>query len=113
MRLFLNNSPSIESIKQALQIKFPEFAYSFQNKGKVLVVQKTLTAGVLITYYRNILVVNASFPTAVGQNIFVFSLLFFGIIIPAIVYFAVFYKNQKQVRVEVVDFLNKQFNKTE
>lgn len=111
MRLYLNNSPTIESIKQALEVKFPEFAYSYQNKGKVLVVQKSLTAGVLITYYHKTLVVNASFPTVTGQNIFVFSLLFLGIVIPAIVYFATFYKSQKQVRVEVVDFLNQQFNK--
>ena len=111
MRVFLKNSPSIETIKQALQIKFPEFAYSFQNKGKVLVVQQSLTAGVLITYYHRSLVVNASFPTAAGQGIFIASLICLGIIIPALVYYALYYKKQKQIRVEVVDFLNQQFNK--
>ena len=111
MRLLINNPPTIESIKQALQIKFPEFAYSFQNKGKVLVVKKSITAGVLITYYKSFLVVNASFPTPAGQNIFILSLIFLGIIIPATIYYAAFYKNQKQIRVEVVDFLNQQFNK--
>lgn len=109
MRLFIDNRPSIESIKQALEVKFPEFAYRFQNKGKVLVVQKSNSTGVLITYYRNILVVNAAFPTVAGQNIFVFSLLLFGIILPAIIYFTFFYKNQKKLRNEVAYVINQNF----
>jgi hypothetical protein len=111
MRLFIKNPPSIERIKQALEVKFPEFAYSFQNKGKVLVVQKSLTAGVLITYYRSFLIVNASFPTAAGQNIFILSLIFLGIIIPAIIYFATMYKQQKLVRTAVADFITNEYRK--
>ncbi len=108
MKIELNNPPSLDTIKQAIENKFPEFKCSYRTKN-ILVVKKSSTAAALVNVRANSIIVNESFPTMIGQLIFTFAVLFLGILIPLIIYFATMYKKQKFVRTTVSDFITKEF----
>ena len=108
MKIELSNPPSLDTIKQAIESKFPEFACSFRNKN-ILVVKKSSTAAALVLVRKNSVIVNESFPTMLGQLIFTFAMIFLGILIPLIIYLATMYKQQKLVRTTVADFITKEY----
>ena len=62
----------------------------------------------MVNVRANSIIVNESFPTMIGQLIFTFAVLFLGILIPLIIYFATMYK-KKFVRTTVSDFITKEF----
>ena len=64
---------------------------------------------ILFTQFTLHSLVNESFHTMIGQLIFTFAVLFLGILIPLIIYFATMYKKQKFVRTTVSDFITKEF----
>jgi hypothetical protein len=49
--------------------------------------------------------VNEGFPTMVGQFIFTICLLFFGVLIPFLIYYIAFFPAQKKLRNEMADFI--------
>ncbi|HPF00835.1 MAG TPA: hypothetical protein PKY63_09230 [Bacteroidales bacterium] len=48
---------------------------------------------------------NGTFPTMGGNMLFVLCIFLFGFLIPLIVYFIVFHKNQKQLETEIGTFI--------
>ncbi len=103
------NSINIIALKVKLAEKFPQYKISLRNK-MLINVAKTNTVGCVVMVHKNKLIVNGNFPTMGASIAFSVFLVLLGIIIPLIIYFAVFHKKMKEVEKEVVDFVKKEYN---
>jgi len=102
------NSVTIEEIGEKINARFP--AYGFRKRSaKLAVVRKTSVAGANILLRKNKIIVSANFPTYGGIILFVLSILLLGVLIPFIVYLAVFFAAQKKVEKEVAAFLTEEY----
>ena len=103
------NSISIEDLKSKLAEKFPQYKISLRNK-MLINVAKTNTIGCVVMVHKKKLIINGNFPTMGASIAFSVFLVLLGILIPLIIYFAVFHKKMKAVEKEVLDFVKQEYN---
>lgn len=103
------NSVQPEDLKAKLVEHFSG-KYEITNRGpKMLVVAQTKIIGTTILIRKNSLIVNGNFSTMGAQMIFVVVLLLLGILIPFIIYFAVFHRKMKDLEKEVAAYIQDQY----
>ncbi len=102
------NSINFEELKSKLKENFPQYEFR-ERKKNFLVVKKTSTIGTNIILKKNKLFVVGNFPTVVGQMIFSLSIFLLGILIPIIIYFAVFHTKLKSLERELGEFLKQEY----
>jgi uncharacterized membrane protein len=73
----------------------------YMRGGKILVAEKSAAVGATLFFRKDKVVVNGNFPNMGVQLLFVFALIFLGILIPLIIYFVTVYKSQKASEQEV------------
>lgn len=73
----------------------------YMRGGKILIAEKSAAVGATMFFRKDKVVVNGNFPNMGVQLLFVFALLFLGILIPLIIYFVTVYKSQKRSEQEV------------
>ena len=59
----------------------------YMRGGKILIAEKSAAVGATMFFRKDKVVVNGNFPNMGVQLLFVFALLFLGILIPLIIYF--------------------------
>ena len=95
-------------LQQKLEAKFPN--YTFKMRGKqMLIGGASSTVGANIFIRKNKIVVAGGFPTIGGSTLFALSLVFLGILIPLIVYFAAFHSNLKKFEKEIGAYLQEEY----
>lgn len=99
------NAINIDDLKQKLVERFSG-KYDISNRDKnILVVAESKTIGALVIPLKKSIAINGNFPTMKGQMIFTILMVALGILIPLIVYFAVYHKKMKAVETEVAEFI--------
>ncbi|MFT5860409.1 MAG: hypothetical protein ACI865_002522 [Flavobacteriaceae bacterium] len=94
--------------REKLMARFPD--YSFDMRGKnLLIAKKSSSVGANIMIRKNKIIVGGNFPTMGGTMLFALTLILLGVLIPIIVYFAVFNKNMKAMEKEIGDFLQEEY----
>lgn len=73
----------------------------YMRGGKILIAEKSAAVGATMFFRKDKVVVNGNFPNMGVQMLFIFALLFLGILIPLIIYFLTVYKSQKASEQEV------------
>lgn len=102
------NSVKYPEVREKLTARFPD--YSFDMRGKnLLIAKKTSSVGANIIVRKNKIIVGGNFPTMGGTMLFAVTLVLTGILIPIIVYFAVFHKKFKEIEKEIGDYLQEEF----
>ena len=84
--------------------------YSFKERQGYLVCAKSATVGTNIVLRKNRLMVVGNFPSLIGQILFTLSIVFLGVIIPLIIYFAVFHSKLKKLENEISAYLSAEYN---
>ena len=109
MRIPVVKPYTLAELKPLLEERFPDYAITFRG-SRVLVIGNGKIAGATINGERkkNIRIFQA-FPTVGGQGLFTLSILFFGVFIPFIVYYAALRPKQVKLRNEVAEFLREQY----
>jgi hypothetical protein len=105
MRVKITNPITLDELKGKMDQSLPQY-HSFFRGNKVLVVQKDKKTGVIIMLGRKGIVrVNEGFPTMLGQFIFAICIVFFGVLIPFLIYIIAFRPAQRKMRNEIADFI--------
>lgn len=102
------NTTNYEELKQKLQTKFPNYEFNMRGK-QYLVCKKSSTVGCNIVLRKNKMMIAGNFPGMGGQMLFIFSLIFLGILIPLIIYFAAFHGKMKELEKEVGGYLASEY----
>ncbi len=106
--LLTQTAPSGEDVNKKLTAKYPN--YKVWNRQKsLIIVQKSGTAAATVLIRKNSILVNEGFPSMGATLLFVLCVVFLGILIPLIIYFAAFYSSQKAVRNEVAEYLKGEY----
>lgn len=104
-----NRNIDVEDLKKKLEERFSD-QYKISNRGpKMLVVAKDNVIGTTILVRKKSLIINGNFSTMGAQMVFVLVLLLLGILIPLVIYFAVFHTKMKAVEKEVVSFVQDEY----
>lgn len=103
------NSIDINELKGKLETKFPQFKHSFRNK-LIINIAQTSIVGCTVMVHKKKLLINGNFPSMTSQIVFTICLILLGVIIPLIIYFAVFHKKMKAVENEVAAFIKSEYN---
>jgi hypothetical protein len=110
MRVKITQPVQAESLKNALQAKFPQYKVYMRNKS-IIVIQKSGSVGTTILVGSKSLAINGNFPTMGGSMLFALCCVLLGFLIPLIVYFAAFHGKMKVVEKEVVAFVEQEYLK--
>ncbi|NOQ71348.1 MAG: hypothetical protein GQ574_05075 [Crocinitomix sp.] len=108
MKFEISKQPTFDELKQVIGEKFPDYKLKMQGK-QFLIVKKSSSCGVNILVRKNKMLVAGNFPTMGGKLLFAVTLILGGILIPIIIYFAVFHKKFKAMEEEVGSFLQEQY----
>jgi hypothetical protein len=73
----------------------------YMRGGKILIAEKSAAVGATLLFRKDKVVVNGNFPNMGVQMLFIFALIFLGILIPLLIYFVTVYKSQKASEQEV------------
>jgi len=104
------NSISPDALKEGLTKHF-EGKYKVSNRSpKLLVVAQDKTIGTTILVRKGSLIVNGNFATMGSQMVFTLVLILLGILIPIIIYFAVYHKKMKAIEKEVSAFISENYS---
>ncbi len=101
------DSVDFESMKTKLENNFTDYTFKERSK-KFLVASKSNTVGCNILMRKNKIIVVGNFPTMTGQIIYSLSLVLLGVLIPLIIYFAVFHKKMKRIENEIGEFIKEE-----
>lgn len=101
------NSVTTSDLLRKLEEQFPNYTFIQRNR-KMIVGKKTGSAGVNIIVHKKRILVSGAFPTMGGQLLFTVSLLLLGILIPIILYFAIFKPKHKAAEIEVGEFVKRE-----
>ncbi|MFT5778502.1 MAG: hypothetical protein ACI837_001458 [Crocinitomicaceae bacterium] len=102
------NSVQFPELKEKLTAKFPD--YSFNMRGKnLLIAKQSSSAGANILIRKNKIIVGGNFPTMGGTMIFAACMVLGGILIPIIIYFAVFHKKFKAIENEIGAYIQEEY----
>ncbi|MBU1718165.1 MAG: hypothetical protein KKA07_03735 [Bacteroidetes bacterium] len=93
-----------KDLQDKLVAKFPQYQFNFRTK-KLLIAKKNSTTGVNILIRRSAVVANASFPSMGANMLFTLSIVGLGVLIPLILWLAIFYKGQKAMEKEIGGFI--------
>jgi len=102
------NTIDYKELQEKLTAKFPEYIFGIRNK-QFLVAKKSNTEGANIILRKKKLLVIGSFPTVNGTMLFGACIVLLGVLIPLIIYFAVFHKKLKAMESEIGSFLQKEY----
>jgi hypothetical protein len=102
------NSVTFEDIKTKLSSRFPDYKLNIRSKS-IIIVQKSATAGANVVIRKNKILVAANFPTVGGTMLFMLSIILLGVLIPIILYFAIFFAAQKKVEKEVGEYIKTEY----
>lgn len=103
------NNIDLEVLKTKLEDKFPDYKLSMRNKA-ILNVAKTSSIGCIVILQKKKIIINGNFPTMKSNIIFTVCMVMLGILIPIIVYFAVFHKKMKAVEKEIAEYIRQEYN---
>ena len=103
------NSIEFEGMKSKLEAKFPDYKFKVRQKN-FLVAAKSGTVGTNILLRKNKLIVVGNFPSMGATMIFMLAVIFLGVIIPLIVYLAVFQSKMKKLEKEISGYLAEEYN---
>jgi hypothetical protein len=102
------NSISFEEIKTALVNRFPDYQFTVR-KGNFIIAKKNSFIGCNILLRRKRIVAAGNFPEMNQQMLFNLVVIFLGVIIPLVIYFAFFHKKFKEFEKEIGEFLVKKY----
>ena len=108
MKVITKQQVTIEQVRERIAQQFPNYQCSMRTSS-ILVVKKSGTAAALVVVRSGKVIINEGFPSMGGQMLFMLCLIFLGILIPMIVYFAAFFPAQKAVRNEIGAFVQATF----
>ncbi len=104
------NSVNFDDLVQKLADKFPDKTITSTAKN-FAVVKVSSTAGANVFLKKKKIMVAGNFPSKGGAMLFTLLMLLLGIIIPLIVYFAVFHGKMKAIEKEVADYIQNEYLK--
>jgi len=102
------NSIQFEEIKNTLVGQFPQYEFT-ERKGNFIVAKKGTFVGCNIVLRRKRLIAVGNFPEMGQQMAFNLAVVFLGVILPMIIYFAVFHKKFKEFENEIGEFLKSKY----
>jgi hypothetical protein len=102
------NSVQYPEVKEKLTARFPDYEFNMCGKN-LLIAKKTSSQGANILIRKNKIIVAGNFPTMGGTMLFAVCLIFLGILIPIIIYFAVFHKKFKAIENEIGGYLQEEY----
>ncbi|HBG71778.1 MAG: hypothetical protein A2W93_06295 [Bacteroidetes bacterium GWF2_43_63] len=102
------NQITFEQLKADVENQFPQYAFHVKTKN-FLVARKNGSTGANILLRKSKVVINGGFPTMGGTLLFMLCIFLLGFLIPLIVYFIVFHKNQKQLETEIGTFIQQKY----
>lgn len=109
MKINLANPINVDEIKAKLEANFPDYEVSYQTKSIIKVKASATNAAVVNVGNKNIKIFG-DFGTIGARLVFVLSLFLLGVLIPLIIYLAVFMSKQNKMRDEVAAYLKQEFN---
>jgi hypothetical protein len=98
-----------EEVKVKLEGKFPDYKVKTRTKG-FLIVAKSGSIGTNVLIRKNAIMVAGNFPTMGGTMLFMLSIIFLGVLIPLIIYFAAFHSKMKKLEKEVAEYLSQEYS---
>lgn len=109
MRVPITKELNLEQLKSELERDFPGIKCVFRGKKVLVVSEAGKSAAAQVMARKNKAIVNEGFASMGGQMVFVFSILFLGVLIPFIVYYAAFFPKQKAIRNKVADYIKQNY----
>lgn len=103
------DSIEFEDMKSKLEAKFPDYKFKVRQKN-FLVAAKSGTVGTNILLRKNKLIVVGNFPSMGATMIFMLAVIFLGVVIPLIVYLAVFQSKMKKLEKEISGYLSEEYS---
>ncbi len=97
-----------EDVKEKLQAQFPAYTVKQRSKG-FLIVAKSGSIGANVLVRKKNIMVAGNFPTMAGSMVFMLSIVFLGVLLPLIVYFAAFHSKMKALENEVGAWLKEAY----
>ncbi len=101
-------SVNLADLKSKMAGNFP--GYKFNDFGKsMFIASKSNTIGANVVLRKNKIVIAGNFPTMGGRLIFAISMILLGILIPLVIYLAVFHSKFSKFEKELGAFVQQEF----
>jgi hypothetical protein len=98
------NTVNIEEVQDKLNMHFPDYNVVKKNK-RALVVKKNKIAGCDVILRKKSIYVLRNFPSLGSKFLFGLSIFLLGVIIPIVVYYIAFHRQQKHMEETVGNYL--------
>ena len=106
------NSISLNELKRDLEEEFGDtYKVSVYGKRRVTLAKNKIV-GAVVTLRKNEIIAVGTFPVPWVYGVFVFTMVFTGILIPLVLYFIFFHKKMNQCDKEVGAFVRENYEKS-
>ncbi len=96
-------------MKAKLEAKFPNYKFNVRQRN-FLVAAQSGTIGTNILLRDRALIIAGNFPSMGASMLFMLAIIFLGVIIPLIIYFAAFHGKMKKLEKEIAEFLKAEYH---
>ncbi len=103
------NLINFDEMKAKLEAKFPNYKFNVRQRN-FLVAAQSGTIGTNILLRDRALIIAGNFPSMGASMLFMLAIIFLGVIIPLIIYFAAFHGKMKKLEKEIAEFLKAEYH---